>query len=286
MKWLNAAATLLISGAVLLANFGSGDELGRASAAGIDPMPGSGVHIHPHGSLETEEEQGMLASWTWTEGTPSAERPAELVIRLKDRSGKPIDDLQTNHEKLMHLIAVSEDLEQFQHLHPEYEGEGVFRIALSFPTGGKYKLYADFLPAGHRELTRTAEVEVDGGAEETAAELSPSHSLSESMNGVVITLSAGHLMAGMPSTLTYTFRDKKSGHPVRDLEPYLGAVGHVIAIGEGAGTYLHVHPMNAETAGPQAVFSATFPKSGMYKIWGQFQRGGELMTVPFVLRIP
>lgn len=43
----------------------------------------------------------------------------KLTVTLTDQSGNAMDDLKVNHEKLMHLIVISEDLEKFQHLHPE-----------------------------------------------------------------------------------------------------------------------------------------------------------------------
>ncbi len=38
--------------------------------------------------------------------------------------------------------------------------------------------------------------------------------------------------------------------------------------------------------GPEVSFPALFPKSGLYKVWGQFRQGGEVITVPFVVRVP
>jgi uncharacterized membrane protein len=39
-------------------------------------------------------------------------------------------------------------------------------------------------------------------------------------------------------------------------------------------------------SGPEVVFPAVFPKSGLYKVWGQFRHRGEVLTVPFVVRVP
>lgn len=34
----------------------------------------------------------------------------------------------------------------------------------------------------------------------------------------------------------------KGTHPVTDLQPYLGAYGHLVALRQGDLAYLHVHP--------------------------------------------
>jgi uncharacterized membrane protein len=39
-------------------------------------------------------------------------------------------------------------------------------------------------------------------------------------------------------------------------------------------------------SGPHVVFPAVFPKTGLYKVWGQFRHRGEVLTVPFVVRVP
>jgi hypothetical protein len=65
----------------------------------------------------------------------------------------------------------------------------------------------------------------------------------------------------------------------------LGAVGHVVILSADAEQYLHVHPQNEQTTGPLAQFATAFPRSGTYKIWGQFQHNGEVITVPFVVDV-
>ena len=86
--------------------------------------------------------------------------------------------------------------------------------------------------------------------------------------------------------MTFLFKeDTEEGQPVRNLQPYLGAIGHVVIMDSKAEHYLHVHPLDDQGAGPEARFATTFPVSGTYKVWGQFQRDGIVFVVPFVLNI-
>jgi hypothetical protein len=78
-------------------------------------------------------------------------------------------------------------------------------------------------------------------------------------------------MTGMDLTMTSTIKDAKTKQPITNLQPYLGAVGHVVAISGDTETYLHVHPKNEHAKGPDAKFMTNFSKSGLYKVWGQFQ---------------
>jgi hypothetical protein len=39
-------------------------------------------------------------------------------------------------------------------------------------------------------------------------------------------------------------------------------------------------------AGPEITFAVTLPKSGLYKVWGQFRHRDEIITAPFVIKVP
>lgn len=47
---------------------------------------------------------------------------ATLIFTIKDERGAAVRDLQIVHEKPMHLLVVSDDLAQFDHVHPEPQG--------------------------------------------------------------------------------------------------------------------------------------------------------------------
>jgi hypothetical protein len=69
------------------------------------------------------------------------------------------------------------------------------------------------------------------------------------------------------------------------LQPYLGAVGHVVILSEDTEQYLHVHPVEELAKGPEARFVTSFPKAGRYKVWAQFQRNDKVMTVSYVVEV-
>ena len=270
-------------------------QLGQTEADGdafadpyLDPYAFTMAHAHAaSGEEETEAEKGVAMTLEWPEGSPSAGTPAKLALRIQDGGGGPLAEYDIVHEKPLHLIAISENLEHFLHVHPEHVGEGRFELpGMTFPTGGAYKLFADLKPAGMNELTRSEVVAVAGDAPE-AKQLTPSESWTADIEGMRVTLDfGGHLMAGMQTEMTFTFADARSGKPVKDLELYLGAVGHVVAVDEAMDEFIHVHPLNWASSGPQAVFGVTFPEPGLYKLWGQFQRNGELLLVPFAIEVP
>jgi hypothetical protein len=77
-----------------------------------------------------------------------------------------------------------------------------------------------------------------------------------------------------------------AGRPPPDLEPYLGALGHLMVVHQDGETFVHCHPDERAPATEPGVirFLARFPKPGLYRGWGQFQRAGRVITTDFVLR--
>ena len=85
-------------------------------------------------------------------------------------------------------------------------------------------------------------------------------------------------MAGTESELTLTV--KRDGQPVTDLEPYLGALGHLVAIRDGDLAYLHVHPLDEAVGagGPEVRFAVEVPTTGRYALFLDFSHGGVVRT--------
>ncbi len=215
-------------------------------------------------------------------------------------TGAPVKDFVLNHEKLFHLFIVSNDMTEYQHIHPQLERDGSFVIETVLPHTGLYKLHADFFPAGgtpqilHRELS-TAGYRTSRSA--SPALLTPDKTLAKTVDGMKINLELGGASApaaGALIPLKYRLTDERTGEPVRNLEPYLGAWGHTLILNADQSEYLHSHPTemvpdNVDLAtlrgGPEVEFKTMFPAAGNYRIWTQFQRAGRVTTVFFTIRV-
>ncbi|MGG0938682.1 hypothetical protein ABHN11_21925 [Brevibacillus centrosporus] len=245
---------------------------------------GIGQYEHLHGH-HLEDQINVKPIWSFQNEQPIAGRTERLFIQLNDEAGNRIDTLQVSHEKLLHMIVVSKDLSYFDHVHPEYEGHGRFHVDIQFPDGGEYKLIADFVMEDSVPVLTSKWVVVKGEVN-TEKPLKVDTELTKVVNDKLISLSFDKLKQGHEVTLTFTILDSNTKQPIIDLQPYLGAIGHVVALSEGAQHYLHIHPINETTNGPEAKFKTTFPASGLYKVWGQFLHHGILLTVPFTIQVP
>jgi hypothetical protein len=209
------------------------------------------------------------------------------LIRLRiTNNGEPMKEFEINHEKLLHLIVVSKDLSYFNHIHPEYKGEGVFEIVNDFPTGGEYRMIADFKPKDGSSMSKMEWVKVEGKPNQSV-EVTIDNNWEKTAEGMKVSLSIDSLLeVEKELTLKFTLLDESTNEPVTDLEPYLGAIGHVVVLSEDGERYLHVHGLEGQGTGPDALFETEFPENGVYKVWAQFQRSGQVFTVPYVIKVP
>lgn len=207
-------------------------------------------------------------------------QPVKFTIAGPD--GKPVTRYDIEHEKKLHLIAVRRDFTDFQHVHPTLdEGSGVWSIDLDL-TPGDWRVFTDFKATGADALTLGADLRVAG-------DYQPAGPVEESRTATVgdyqVTLK-GDLAADTDSKLT--LRVTKDGKPVADLQPYLGAYGHLVALRGGDLAYLHVHPDGTPgdgttKPGPNVVFYAAVPSAGTYHLYLDFRHGDVVRTAAFTV---
>ena len=96
------------------------------------------------------------------------------------------------------------------------------------------------------------------------------------------------LVAHNDTNIVFSISDVE-GKPITDLEPLMGAGGHSVIISSDIREFLHVHPTEevdrSWKGGPEISFRTNFPKSGLYKAWGQFQHQGRLVVADFNLKV-
>jgi hypothetical protein len=243
----------------------------RSNKPGLCPRCGMKLTLHVPGRIEYSLE--MLYS-------PELLRPGQNVtftFRVIDpATNQPVTRFEIVHEKLMHLFLVSENLQFFAHQHPVAGGDGCFHLTVPLPYGGMYRVLADFYPSGSVPQLAVSTLFVPG--ESQPAALSPSLAPSKSANLTAsLRLEPEQPLAGLETKLFFTL------DPADGLEPYLGAWGHMLAASSDLIDMLHLHPFLAN--GSSVQFNTIFPRSGLYRIWTQFQRRGRVNTVVFTVPV-
>ena len=219
-----------------------------------------------------------------------------LAFRIIGPGGATVTTFDTKHDRRLHLIVVRRDLSGFRHLHPEMSSDGTWRTASPFgqvdqnggidqiSRSGSYRVLADFAVTNGPALTLGSDVHLTG---DFAPVPLPQPSNTATVHGYTVTMT-GTLKPGKASTLGFTVQ--KDGAPVTDLQPYLAAYGHLVALREGDLAYLHVHPggdtpVGATPGGPRIEFTATTPTPGTYRLFLEFQHDGAVHTVEFTVAL-
>lgn len=226
-----------------------------------------------------------------------------LRFLLRDpANGRPVSDLLTVHEKPLHLFLISRDLTYFAHAHPVAEGNGRFALKHDLPPG-EYVVVADFLPAnGTAQMVHRAIVAPGGRPALSPVAVAPplpdipdaaarasgtpsSGTAEKTIDGVRIRLEAADLVGGQMGQLRFRLTNAVDHAPVIDLEPYLGATGHMLLTNTSLTDAVHGHPEEVGTSTSVITFKPFMPSAGVAKVWLQFQRKGRVTTAPFVIEI-
>lgn len=207
---------------------------------------------------------------------PAAGTPLRLTFEVTDPwKGNPVTKYSVIHEKLFHAFLVSEDLDFFRHVHPEWRDDvHAFTYDTTLPKSGMYRVLGDFYPeAATPQLL--AQTLVVPGQPPPQATLTRDEAPKKTENMTVsITVSPETPVAGVSSRVRFTL-DPPDGH-----ERYLGAWAHMLAASDDLIDLMHMHPTIADGQ-HEMQFDIVFPRPRVYRIWVQFQRNGVVNTARF-----
>lgn len=253
---------------------GSGGHAAPASGAHGAGDADSAAHL-PGGLMVSD--RGYTFALT-TDTLPAG--PAQPLSFTIEGPGGAVTEYDVEHEQELHLIAVRRDFTEYQHVHPVRAADGTWSTTLDL-TPGEWKLFADFSTDGEA-LTLGTGLAVPGDYQ--PAEL-PAPSTTAEVDGYTVTLD-GHLDAGEASDVTVSV--SRDGVPVTDLDPYLGAYGHLVALRDGDLAYLHVHPEGepgdgVTRPGPEVAFAVTPASGGAHRLFFDFEHEGVVRTAAFTV---
>ncbi|MFI6284543.1 hypothetical protein ACIBCM_07270 [Streptomyces sp. NPDC051018] len=206
-----------------------------------------------------------------------------VTFRVTGPDGRPVTEYTPEHEKELHLIAVRRDTAGFQHVHPVMDEKGTWSTVVTLEPGD-WRFFADIHPAGH-DGTMTLGIDASVAGPYDPRPIPEATGIARI--GEYTVALGGELLPGEASELTLTV--SRNGRPVTDLQPYLGAYGHLVALRVGDLGYLHVHPEGAPgdgstEPGPEVTFMAAAPSGGTYRFYLDFQHNDVVRTAEFTVR--
>jgi rRNA maturation protein Nop10 len=242
----------------------------------------------------------------------AGQRARFLFRAFHPGTGEPVTKFETIHERQYHLFVISQDMESFQHIHPEKKPDGEWFIDVTLPKAGYYKVLSDFMPAGGAPQFLARPLVTAGYAGDLAsdsAHLVPDAASTKTVDDITAALAYDppSIAAGQYVHLNFTLTDRASGRPITDLQTYLGAFGHTLIMSENMDDYVHSHSLDILSTpdddglprflippgsdleklrgGPNVTFEGLMPKPGVYRAWTQFRRNDKIHTFAFTFRV-
>jgi Heavy metal binding domain len=228
-------------------------------------------------------------------------------------TGDVVKKFESVHERQYHLFVISQDMEYFQHIHPQEQADGTWTIDVTLPKVGYYKVLSDFLPSGGASqfIARPLVTAGYGGdLVENSAHLVADAVATKIDDDITASIAYDPqpFMVGLYGHMTLHLTDTATGKPITDLQTYLGAFGHTLIMSEDMAEYVHSHPLDIlakpdddggpptfviapgadlETlrGGPDVTFEGLMPKPGRYRAWTQFRRRDKLHTFSFTFNV-
>lgn len=301
----NAATRMALFAVGLVAVFGVALAIGRYAVPDqSDRATAPASHSTGHGTGDgdhaaTTQAQPVVGTsltadgyvLTGLRGPDRTGTTGPVSFTITGSDGAPLTRYTPSHTKDLHLIIVRADGAHFAHLHPTRDAAGAWHVDWRAPAAGTYRVFADFVPGdrpGDAPVVLAGDVQVAGDF----APVAPQPARTATVDGFTVTLdgelghsASGHSDHSGASALTATVR--RDGAPVT-LQPYLGALGHLVVLRAGDLAYTHVHPQHdhpdhSGATDTHVSFAATPPSSGRYLAYFDFQVDGVVRTAAFVL---
>ena len=298
-----------------------------------------------HSKHQTEKTDALNVTLHTEPQEIQAGEKSTLMFNLTDKMGEPFTDLMIHHDRVLHVLIVSENLQILGHIHPEdfderdmmAELEGTYTVYFTFPAAGRYILALDVMTAD-AEYSKYMYVDVAG--EKKMTDHTEDFRREKTVNGyteeggdrytkAVLTDGKGtsvyqvkmnvqdKIKAGKMVHIDYHF--SQAGKPITDLVPFLDAPMHFAIVNTELDGIVHTHGsvMNMdhskmkkdvshkghkmekkepasghkhqgttpEKFGPSVMLMTTFPKAGIYQIFGQLKHKDQILFPTFMVKV-
>ncbi|MBY0315908.1 MAG: hypothetical protein K2Q26_10335 [Bdellovibrionales bacterium] len=189
-------------------------------------------------------------------------------------------NLVETHTKILHLVVYDASLNEFNHVHPEFDGQ-IWAVELNLPVNGKYSVWAQGETKDGQEFSVSRELSVENGKPEIP--MAPLGDVRLGEDGSTrLKLANTKVKAGKMVMIDFTISRTDGTTP--SLSPYLGAFAHVIATAMNGNELIHVHPMEGSEPNT-GMLHATFPHAGEFRLWVQFIDENVLKTIPLSITV-
>lgn len=180
------------------------------------------------------------------------------VAEVIDGQPFPLNDILVDHDRLIHVLIIHEQFNEFHHVHPEDQGitrqdieSGAFSFNHAFQQSGRYIVAMDIKVRGQyfseqfvveiAEANGTEETQAQPTTQEFAAlfESNPQQTTQQIGPYQIELQKPAQIKSGEIVPISYVYQ--KNGQELTELNPYLGAPMHVALVRDDLRHFLHAH---------------------------------------------
>lgn len=267
---------------------------------------------------ESEIQKGLVVNFNVTPVPVFAGTSTRLDFFVNEKPGNaPVaaSSLEIEHTKLMHVIGVRNDMEEFFHIHPVELRPGLFSLGHAFVKPGLYKIWSEIKKDGIQHTFGHPEFSVEGVGSRYKKEVFFPRSVIVGNYQVLLHYDEP-IVKGRNTNLNFVVHDVV-GRKV-EVELYLGADMHLTLIKDDWKQFIHTHPTDQGVSGDhhsglipavrahgvedegggsppgtdkEIGFEVVFQEAGIYKAFAQFRPKGidlpldEALSVSFWIKV-
>ncbi|MDP3792475.1 MAG: hypothetical protein Q8Q89_01970 [bacterium] len=298
----------------------SGNSMPAVSPAGTgsEHMMENGTTIMSGFEVYQEEgnlKEGLVVNLNVNPAPFNSGESLKLDFFVNQKPGNiqvPFNQLEISHEKLIHVIGMRSDMNEFFHIHPQPspDNDSVFTINHVFKKPGLYKIWSDIKKGGVTYTFGHTPINITGSdqSEEKPFDKTQGKQVSFERNAIagnyqVSLVADGTVVKNRETNLSFDIHTL-TGQEI-EVEPYLGADMHLAIIKDDWSHFIHAHPASGEDHEHSQIpgfvnialanggdnhgaastpsmsendevitFTATFPETGQYKAFVQFRPKG------------
>ena len=249
-------------------------------------------HTHMnHEEAAVEKQAGTLQAHVAPDALVQGRENAFTLTLTRDNTPVTLAALEERHTRKLHLLVVDESMVDYHHVHPAAGSDaGSYTFAFTPNTAHNYMLYADVKPLnGEAQMIAVKLIGTAPCANDCLDKSATDRATIGDVTGQVV-FDGKALKAGS-SVNAEVLLTGADGKPLADLEPVMGAYGHIVGFYEGMTDVAHMHPMGAEPKndtdrGASPLKFMLHPDHPVYlKYFVQIRRDGKDVFLPFGIEI-
>jgi len=206
------------------------------------------------------------------------------IIDINTQKLLTLDDLKEVHTKKIHLLVIDPSLTDYHHIHPIANQEkNIFSFDFKPKLSSSYRFWADITLLNNKHYyiySDLASVE-----KKATVAINKNKIMTSTADGLTFKLT----LAGKPrvgQAVMAMVHITKDGKPFSQLEPVMGAFGHVVGFNQNYQTIMHIHPMGEEPSkltdrgGPDLELHLEPEIAGFYKLFVQVRVNQQDVFAP------